>query len=212
MFTINYRYSRIIHMRKIVTTTMITLDGIMQAPGGSKEDASEGFKYGGWQEGWDEEADKIMDTKIQADPFDLLLGRRTYEIFAGFWPKHKDEPHWGKPFDKATKYVVSHTSINLSWDNSELITGDVVAELKKLKKSTGPDLLVWGSSNLIQTLLKHNLIDRMHIWTFPVTIGTGKKLFAEGTRPERFRPIDGKITSTGVVYAAYEPSIPLKKE
>jgi dihydrofolate reductase len=195
-------------MRKIITTTMITLDGIMQAPGASKEDASEGFKYGGWMSGWDEEADNITD-KIQAEPFDLLFGRRTYDIFAAFWPHHEDEPHWGKPYSKAKKYVVSHNSVELSWNNSELITGDVVTEIKKLKNTDGPDLWVWGSSNLIQTLLKNNLIDRMYLWTFPVTIGTGKKLFAEGTLPERFKLIDGKITSTGIIFAAYEPSSPL---
>ncbi len=190
---------------------MLTLDGVMQAPGGSKEDTAEGFKYGGWQGGyWNEEADIIMDTKVQAAPFDLLLGHRTYNIFAGFWPKHKDEKRWGKPFDRAKKYVVSHEPFELSWDNSTLITGDVVAEIKKLKNSDGPDLLMYGSSNLIQTLLKHNLIDRMHIWTFPITIGTGKRLFAEGTLPENFKPIDGKITSTGIVFATYEPSSPLK--
>lgn len=198
-------------MRKIITTTMITLDGVMQAPSDSKEDSAEGFKYGGWQVGWDEEADEIMDTKIQADPFDLLFGRRTYDIFAAYWPKHKEEPHWGKPFNRAKKYVVSHKPFKLSWSNSELITADIVAEIKKLKQTDGPDLLMYGSGNLIQTLLRHNLIDRMHIWTFPVTIGTGKKLFAEGTRPERFKPVDGKITKTGVVFATYEPSTPLKK-
>jgi dihydrofolate reductase len=152
-----------------------------------------------------------MDTKIQAAPFDLLFGRRTYDVFAAYWPNHKEEPHWGKPFDRAKKYVVSHKQLKLSWSNSTLITGDVVAEIKKLKNSDGPDLLIYGSGNLIQTLLKHNLIDRMHIWTFPVTIGTGKKLFAEGTRPERFKPIDSKITSTGLIFATYEPSTPLKK-
>jgi dihydrofolate reductase len=198
-------------MRKIITTTMITLDGVMQAPSGSKEDSAEGFKYGGWQIGWDEEADDIMDRKVQAAPFDLLFGRRTYDVFAAYWPKHKDEPHWGKPFDRAKKYVVTRSPFNLSWSNSALITGDVVAEIKKLKQSDGPDLLVYGSSNLIQMLLKNNLIDRMHIWTFPVTVGSGKKLFAEGTRPERFKQIDAKITATGLIYAAYEPSTPLKK-
>ena|ERR1700722_5496397 len=201
-------------MRKIVTTTFITLDGVMQGPGGPEEDTSGGFEYGGWQFGWDEEdheADNIMDTKIMADPFDLLLGRVTYDIWAGFWPKHKDEPRWGMPFDRATKYVVSHKPFKLTWDKSVLITGDVVAEIKKLKKSKGPDLLIYGSGNLIQTLLKHNLIDRMHIWTFPVTIGSGKKLFAEGTQPEHFKPVDGKITPTGVIFATYEPSTPLKK-
>jgi dihydrofolate reductase len=192
-------------MRKIITTTMVTLDGVMQAPGGSKEDIAEGFKYGGWQKGWDEEADTLMDTKVQNAPFDLLLGRKTYDIFAGYWPNHTDNERWGKPFDRATKYVVSHTSIPLTWGNSVLITGDIVEEIKKLKKSEGPDLLIYGSSNLIQTLLKHNLIDRMHIWTFPVTIGTGKKLFATGTMPQHFRLVNGKIVSTGIVFATYEP-------
>lgn len=196
-------------MRKIITTTMITLDGVMQAPSDSKEDASEGFKYGGWQVGWDEEADNIMDTKVQATPFDLLFGRRTYDVFANYWPHHKDEPHWGKPFDRAKKYVVSHKPFTLTWDNSELITGNVVEEIKKLKNSKGPDLLIYGSGNLIQTLLKLNLIDRMHLWIFPVTIGIGKKLFAQGTRPERFKQVDAKITKTGVIFATYEPSDPL---
>ena len=198
-------------MRKIITITRITLDGVMQAPGGSKEDTAEGFKYGGWQGDYgDEVADNIFDTKIQAAPFDLLLGRLTYDIFAGYWPHHKTEPHWGKPFDRAKKYVVSHKPFELSWDNSVLITGDVVAEIKKLKHSDGPDLLIYGSSNLIQTLLRNNLIDRMHIWTFPITIGNGKKLFAEGTRPERFKMVDSKITTTGVIFATYEPAGQLK--
>jgi dihydrofolate reductase len=199
-------------MRKIITTTFITLDGVMQAPGGSKEDTAEGFKYGGWQMDWDEEdevADDIM-AKFMTASYDLLLGRRTYDIFAGYWPQHKDMPLFGKAFDRATKYVVAHKPFKLSWDNSELITGDVVEEIKKLKNSDGPDLVVWGSGNLIQTLLKHNLVDRMHIWTYPITIGTGKKLVDNGTQPERFKPVDAKITKTGVVFATYEPSDPLK--
>ena len=197
-------------MRKIITTTFITLDGVMQGPGGPEEDTSNGFAYGGWQFGWNEEADNIMDSRVQAAPFDLLLGRRTYDIWAAFWPNHKEEPNFGKPFDRAKKYVVSHKPFKFSWDNSALITGDVVAEIKKLKHSDGPDLWVWGSGNLIQTLLRHNLIDRMHIWTYPLTLGTGKKLFAEGTSPQRFKPVDSKITTTGVIIATYEPSSPLK--
>jgi dihydrofolate reductase len=200
-------------MRKIITTTYITLDGVLQAPGGPEEDTSNGFAYGGWQMAWDEPdevADNIM-TKFMDTPYDLLLGRRTYDIWAGFWPQHKDEPIWGKRFDRATKYVVDYKPFKLPWDKSELITGDVVEEIKKLKKTDGPDLCVWGSGNLIQTLLKHNLVDQMHIWIYPITIGTGKKLFAEGTQPERFKPVEGKITKTGVVYAVYEPAEPLKK-
>lgn len=199
-------------MRKIITTTFITLDGVMQAPGDSKEDTAEGFKYGGWQMDWDTQ-DEVANTimaKFMATPYDLLLGRLTYDIFASYWPNHKEIPLFGKSFDRAKKYVVSHKPMELSWDNSELIAGDVVGEIKKLKHSGGPDLVVWGSGNLIQTLLKHNLIDRMHLWTYPITIGTGKKLFAEGTRPQRFKPVDSKITTTGVVFATYEPSTPLK--
>ncbi len=197
-------------MRKIITTTMITLDGVMQAPGASKEDTAEGFKYGGWMTGWNKEADNITD-RIQAEPFDLLFGRRTYDIFAGFWPNHKDEPHWGKPYDRAKKYVVSHKPVNLTWSNSELITGDVVEEIKKLKNSDGRDLWVWGSGNLIQTLLAHSLIDRMHLWTFPIAIGSGKKLFAEGTQPEHFKLVEGEIMSSGIIFATYEPTGLLEK-
>lgn len=197
-------------MRKIITTTMISLDGVMQAPGVSKEDTAEGFEYSGWMFGWGEEADKITD-RIQADPFDMLLGRTTYEMFTTSWPYMEDEPHWGKPYSKATKYVVSHKPFELTWKNSVLITGDAIEEIKKLKNTDGRDLWIWGSSNLIQTLLQHDLVDRMHLWTFPLTIGTGKKLFAEGTKPERFKFIEGEITSTGLIFATYEPSTPLKK-
>ncbi len=122
-------------MRKLITITYVTLDGVLQAPGGPEEDTSSNFKYGGWQSGWDEVADKIMDG-FMSSPFDLLLGRRTYDIFAGYWPDHKEEPRWGKPFNSAKKYVVSHKPFELSWTNSMLITGDVVAEIKKLKTQT----------------------------------------------------------------------------
>jgi len=199
-------------MRRIITTTFVTLDGVMQAPGGPQEDTSNGFKYGGWQMAWDEKdevADSIMK-KMMDTSFDLLLGRRTYDIWAAFWPQHKDEPIWGKPFDRATKYVVSHHLFRLSWDNSAIITGDVVAEIKKLKNSDGPDLWVWGSGNLIQTLLKYNLIDTMHVWIYPLTLGTGKKLFTDGTQPERFKVVDTQVTTTGVIVATYEPSGLLK--
>jgi dihydrofolate reductase len=211
-FSINYQHGRIILMRKIITTTFVTLDGVLQAPGGPQEDTSGGFTYGGWQLAWDE-GDKVAEdimTKFMETPYDLLLGRLTYDIWVAFWPKHKDEPVWGKRFDRATKYVVSKTLKNPTWEKTIVIKNNVAEELKKLKKTDGPDLCVWGSGNLIQTLLKHNLIDRMHIWTYPITIGTGKKLFAEGTRPQRFKQVDAKITTSGVVVAVYEPSLPLK--
>ena len=184
----------------------------MQAPGDSKEDTAEGFKYGGWQQrsGW---ADDITGKIIQdfmITPFEMLLGRRTYEIFAEYWPYHPEIELIAKPFNSTKKYVVSHKPLTLSWNNSALITGDVVAEIKKLKTLNGPDLWVWGSGNLMQTLLKNNLIDRMYVWTHPVTIGTGKKLFAEGTQPQRLKLVDSKISTTGVIIATYEPAGPLK--
>ena len=199
-------------MRKIITTTFVTLDGVMQAPGESNEDTSEGFAYGGWQlqSGyWDKTADKIMDS-FMTTPFELLLGRRTYEIFAEYWPNHPEIELIATPFNSAKKYVVSPAPMELSWNNSALITGDVVAEIKKLKTLDGPDLWVWGSGNLIQTLLRHNLIDQMHVWTHPLTIGTGKKLFAEGTQAQHFKLIKSEISTTGVIVATYEPSEPLK--
>lgn len=199
-------------MRKIITTTFVTLDGVMQAPGGSTEDTASGFQYGGWQFGagyQDDVSNKIIDD-FMSTPFEMLLGRLTYEIFAGYWPNHPEIELIATPFNSTRKYVVSHTSFPLSWNNSQLVTGDVAAEIQKLKSMDGPDLWVWGSGNLIQTLLKHDLVDRMHIWTHPVTIGTGKKLFAEGTQPKRFTSVDTKITSSGVIIATYEPSGPLK--
>ena len=200
-------------MRKIITTTFVTLDGVMQAPGASKEDASDGFAYGGWQMGGDyqdEVTDKIIND-FMSTPFEMLLGKRTYEIFAGYWPNHPEIELIAKPFNTTRKYVVSDVPMEISWNNSVLITGDVVAEIKKLKTLDGPDLWVWGSGNLIQTLLKNNLIDQMHIWTHPVTIGTGKKLFAEGTQPQKLKLMDSKISPKGVIIATYEPAGELKR-
>ena len=182
----------------------------MQAPGGPEEDTADGFAYGGWQAGFgDEVSGKIVEEFMKA-PFELILGRRTYDIFAGYWPKHPEIELVAKPFNSTKKYVVSHSPKELSWNNSTLIIGDVVAEIQKLKELDGPDLWVWGSGNLIQTLLKNNLIDRMHIWTHPVTIGSGKKLFAEGTEPQTFRLVDSKISRDGVILATYELAGELK--
>jgi dihydrofolate reductase len=197
-------------MRKIITTTFLTLDGVMQAPGGPKEDTSGGFKYGGWIVNyWDDMMGKVMDG-FMGLPFELLLGKRTYDIFAAYWPHDTQNPEVAKPFNSTKKYVVSHTPAELSWHNSTLITGDVVAEIKRLKKKDDPDLWVHGSGNLIQTLLANHLIDRMIIWTFPVTVGTGKRLFAEGTQAEGLKLIDSKTSTTGVVIATYEPAGALK--
>jgi len=182
----------------------------MQAPGGPKEDTSGGFTQGGWSANyWDEIMGKVMND-FMVLPFELLLGKFTYDIFAAFWPHTDQDQSVAKPFNSTKKYVVSHTEQKLEWHNSMLVTGDVVAELKKMKEMDAPDLWVHGSGNLIQTLLQNNLIDRMHIWTFPVTVGGGKHLFAEGTQAAGFNLIDTKVSKTGVIIATYEPDGPLK--
>lgn len=198
-------------MRKIITTTFVTLDGVMQAPGGPQEDTANGFKYGGWQISFPQ--DEVLMPILSgyfAIPFELLLGKITYNIFSAFWPNATTDLEVAGPFNKTKKYVVSHEAFEPSWNNSVCITGDVIAQIKKLKEEDGPDLWVWGSGNLIQTLLKNNLIDRMHLWIHPITIGTGKKLFAEGTQAENFKLVDSKIGSTGIILATYEPAGPLK--
>ncbi|MDB5264851.1 MAG: folA [Parcubacteria group bacterium] len=198
-------------MRKIITTTFVTLDGVMQAPGGPEEDKTDGFPYGGWQLSFP--SDQMLDAKlneIMSSPFELLLGKTTYDIFASYWPNAKTDLEVANPFNSTKKYVVTHKSFEPTWQNSFCITGDVVAELKKLKEQDGPDLWVWGSGNLIQTLLKEHLIDRMQLWIYPITIGTGKRLLAEGTQAENFKLVDSNISSTGVIVATYEPVGALK--
>ncbi len=199
-------------MRKIITSTFITLDGVMQAPGGSEEDKADGFEYGGWQISFpqDEALMSILNGFFNI-PFELLLGRVTYDIFAAFWPTATTDGQVAGPFNKTKKYVVSRESFEPSWNNSVCITGDdVVAQIKKLKEEDGPDLWVWGSGDLIQTLLQNHLIDRMHLWIHPITIGKGKKLFTHGTQAENFKLVDSKVGTNGVIFATYEPAGPLK--
>lgn len=198
-------------MRKIITTTFVTLDGVMQAPGGRTEDTSGGFAYGGWQRAFP--SDQMMDSLLSGimnSPFELLLGKTTYDIFASYWPNAKMDLEVAGPFNKTKKYVVSHEAFDPSWRNSTCITGDVVARLKELKQENGPDLWVWGSGNLIQTLLKNHLIDRMHLWTYPITLGSGKRLLAEGTQAEQWELAESKVSKTGVIIATYEPAGPVK--
>lgn len=192
-------------MRKIITTTFVTLDGVLQAPGGPGEDPTNGFNWEGWSVNyWDELMGQVMSGFIEK-PFDLLLGRRTYEIFAAHWPFVKDEPIADK-FNNTAKYVVSNKSMDLTWHNSILVQGDVVGELKKLKNREGSDLWVHGSGKLIQTLLNNDLVDRLHLWIFPVTIGKGKRLFAGGAQPRGWKLVDSKAATTGVIIATYEPA------
>lgn len=187
-------------MRKIILLEFLTLDGVMQAPGGSKEDTAEGFKYGGWTGPYfDDFTGKVMGEQMRP-PFDLLLGRKTYEIFAGYWPHHLDL--W-PGLESATKYVASHTSIPLPWDKSVLLEGDAAETVKKLKSEDGPNLQIYGSGNLAQTLFKHDLIDELWLKIFPVTLGTGKRLFAEGTQPAAFTLTDSKVSPSGVIFANY---------
>lgn len=188
-------------MRKIIVLSFITLDGVMQAPGGPEEDTSGSFKYGGWAVPYfDEFAGKIMD-KQMSKPFELLLGRKTFEIFASYWPQH--ESSW-PGINDATKYVASNALTEHEWENSIFIGGDVVDEIKKLKEKSGPDLQVHGSGKLIQTLLQNDLVDELWLKIFPITLGSGKRLFAEGTIPAAFKLTESKVSPSGVIFATYE--------
>lgn len=188
----------------------MTFDGVVQAPGRPTEDTTGGFAYGGWSANyWDEIMGSVMSGFLGL-PFELLLGRRTYDIFASYWPNAKQDLEVAIPFNATKKYVVSHKSFEPSWQNSVCITGDVVAQIKKLKEENDPDLWIHGSGNLVQTLLRHHLIDRMHLWTFPVTVGSGKRFFAEGTQAEGFKVIESKTSTTGVIIATYESTGELK--
>jgi dihydrofolate reductase len=191
-------------MRKIIVFAFLSMDGVIQAPGGPEEDPSNHFKWGGWMFPFsDSTTDETLGNILSA-PFDLLLGRRTYEIFAAHWPYQGNNPIAEK-FNRIQKFVVATTPPDLSWENSTLITGDVVSELKRLKEQDGPDLFVHGSSRLVQTLLRNKLIDVLHTWIFPLTLGTGKKLFEEGTQALEWQLSSVSSAKTGVIIASYVP-------
>jgi len=194
-------------MRKIIVLTFVTMDGIMQAPGGPTEDPSGGFTYGGWLVPYfDDFLGNIMGEQMNR-PFDLLLGRKTFEIFASYWPQHVDE---GPGINKATKYVASNTLTSHEWRKSVFLKGNVADEIKKLKQQDGPELQVHGSGNLIQTLLKYDLIDEFWLKIFPITLGTGKRLFADGSIPAAFKVTEGKVTPSGIFMVNYERAGPIK--
>ncbi|HZW40579.1 MAG TPA: dihydrofolate reductase family protein [Ignavibacteriaceae bacterium] len=185
-------------MRKIIVYTFISLDGVMQAPGGPDEDTSSDFKYGGWTAPYfDEDAGKLMEKEMKSA--DLLLGRKTFDIFAGYWPQH--EKNW-PGINDVTKYVVSRTMKKSDWKNSIFINS--LDNIKKLKNSDGYDLQVWGSGNLIQTLLENDLVDELSLKIFPVTLGKGKKLFEQGTIPVAFTLTESTVTNAGVIFAYYK--------
>jgi len=192
-------------MRKLLVNMFLTLDGVMQAPGGPGEDDDGGFTKGGWSVTyWDEQMDEVM-ARFMSEPFDLLLGRKTYDLFAAYWPKVSDEDG-GKPLNDATKYVVSNGRPQLDWATSILIEGDAIGAIAALKQGDGPELQVHGSGNLMQTLLRHNLVDEFRLWLFPVVIGSGKRLFADGVVPAGLKLVDSTISSTGVVIGTYQPA------
>ena len=192
-------------MRKLIVSTFLTLDGVMQAPGGPEEDQSGGFTFGGWSVNyWDERMGEVMGEAMGV-PFDLLLGRRTYDLFAAYWPNAPEEAG-GKPLNEATKYVVSRSHPTLEWGPSVLIEGDAAEGVGELKQGDGPELQVHGSGNLIQTLMRHSLVDEYRLWVFPLVIGSGKRLFADGTIPAGLKLVDSKVSSTGVVIGTYEPA------
>jgi dihydrofolate reductase len=192
-------------MRKLMVNTFLTLDGVMQAPGGPEEDHSGGFALGGWSVNyWDDLMGQVM-TEVMSVPFDLVLGRKTYDIFAAYWP-HAPEEAGAKPLNDATKYVASRSRPTLEWGPSVPIEGDAAEGIAALRKDDGPELQVHGSGNLIQTLMRHNLVNQYRLWVFPLVIGTGKRLFSDGTIPSTLRLVDSKVSTTGVVIGTYEPA------
>jgi dihydrofolate reductase len=191
-------------MRQIVINEFMTLDGVIQAPGGPDEDRTGNFKYGGWVANlWDDKMNETMQ-EFSGKDFELLLGRKTYEIFAAHWPYHKEDDI-GERLNKSKKYVASKTLDKLDWENSHLIKGDIVKELIKLKQQEGPEIQLYGSANLVQTLLKNNLVDVIQLFIFPIVIGKGKRLFQEGVVPSQFQVSDSKVSSTGTIIAKYKP-------
>lgn len=187
-------------MRALVLNTFMSLDGVMQSPGGPDEDPTGGFTHGGWAANYFD--DEMMEQVAESAPYELLLGRGTYEIFAAHWPY--DEGPIADHLNGTRKHVASTTLERAEWSNSTLITGDVAEYVARLKEEDGPEIQVHGSSNLIQTLLEHDLIDEFRVWIFPVVIGTGKRLFGDGAIPAALRLIDSKVSNTGVTINTYE--------
>jgi len=192
-------------MRTLTVTAFMTLDGVVQAPGGPGEDEDGGFPFGGWTVPYfDEHLGEVMG-RLMGEPFDLVLGRKTYDIFAGFWPNASEE-EGAKPLNDAVKNVASHGRPALEWERSVLLEGDVVDAVRALKEQDGPGLQVHGSGNLVQTLLRHDLVDVLHLLTFPVVLGEGKRLFPDGTPNTALRLIDAEPFENGVLHLTYGPS------
>jgi dihydrofolate reductase len=188
-------------MRKITVLEHISLDGVIQAPGGPEEDTSGGFAYGGWAGTYADDIGGMALRKQMSRPFDLLLGRRTFEIWEAYWPYHADA--WPGA-NTATKYVASNTRTSSEWQPSVFLSGDIPGKVATIKQGQGPDLNVWGSGDLLQTLIEHDLVDTFWLMIYPITLGDGKRLFAGGTIPAAFKVTESLVSSTGVVVVNYE--------
>jgi dihydrofolate reductase len=192
-------------MRKLTAAVMLSLDGVMQAPGGPEEDPTAKFELGGWVfPFWDESGDAQFDKFLVESDYDLLLGRRTYDIFAAFWPSNRDNPI-GERFQRINKYVLTHSDEPLTWENSHKVSGGTADAVRELKESEGRDLLIQGSSTLYPPLLSARLIDRLLMITYPVMLGHGKSIFDAPFKPGRMKLIDHFITDSGVIFRTYEP-------
>ena len=192
-------------MRKLIVSTFASLDGVMQAPGGPEEDPTGGFTLGGWMFGYGDESMDISAAGFDGKDRELVLGRRTYQIFEAYWPYQPKDHPIAKTFNAAKKYVASRTLTMLHWNNSTLLHGDVVSAISALKAQPGPDLQIIGSGNLIQTLQAASLIDEYNVWTFPVVLGRGKRLFGENAKPSMLRLVRSQVSATGVVMSTYVP-------
>ncbi len=188
-------------MRSVIVLEHVSIDGVIQSPGGANEDTSGDFAYGGWIAPYSDESLGTLLRRQMNLPFDLLLGRKTFEIWEPYWPRHADE--W-PGVNTATKYIASNTRTSSEWQPSVFLNGDTVEKVAELKQQPGPDLHVWGSGNLIQTLTKHDLVDAFWLMIYPVTLGSGKRLFADGTIPAAFKVTESKVTSNGVIVVNYE--------
>ena len=198
-------------MRKLIAITQVTLDGVMQAPGGPEEDPRNGFTHGGWAMPFMDEASKNVVGEIMAGKFDMLLGRRTYEIFAAYWPNQGDHPI-ANAFNKATKYVVTRGLDRLDWQKSQRIDRDAADDVRRLKASDGPELHIWGSGEVLQTLIAADLIDEYRIWIFPVLLGQGRRLFENGVPPRALTLVQTQSTPKGVLVNTYHAAGPLPRE
>jgi dihydrofolate reductase len=188
-------------MRKLIVLEHISLDGVIQAPGGPDEDTSGSFTHGGWIAGYSDESLGTALRKQMNTQFDLLVGRTTFEIWEPYWPQHVNA--WPN-VNTATKYVASNTRASSNWQPSVFLNGDIAEKVAKIKQQEGPDIHVWGSGNLLQTLIKHDLVDVFWLMIYPITLGAGKRLFADGTLPTAFKVTESKVTSEGVIIVNYE--------